>query len=179
MLVQNSDSVVVQGNTVVVGSSGNGIGIIYQPREDNGTAAIAQNNTLVDNTLVFLAANHTAHGFVGGVSNCQAGTGGPPGAAGNAGDPRLRCFADRLWGNTTFDRNAYFFQGAAPSSQLRFRWRPPQNASGSPYLAFAGWQSAGNDLHGAIAAVRSGVVPAACYAATPAPHMHPGHPADR
>ena len=70
ILVQNSDSVVVRGNTVVVGKGGNGIGIIYQPRLDNGTAAIAQNNTVVDNAVFFLDANHTAHGFTGGVSNC-------------------------------------------------------------------------------------------------------------
>jgi hypothetical protein len=69
-----------------------------------------------------------------------------------------------MWDNTTFDRNMYYFPAAGPgpvSQQQRFKWR--SNATNPAALDFSKWQHEGNDVHGAVEALRDGVVPAACY----------------
>lgn len=73
ILVQNSRSVVVANNTVVVGGNGNGIGLIQQNR-GNGTGPgygphLTINNTVQGNEIVF----HTNHGLVGGVADYRSG----------------------------------------------------------------------------------------------------------
>ena len=73
ILVQNSRSVLVANNTVVVsGEGGNGIGLIQQSR-GNGTGPgygphLTLNNSVVGNRIVFL----TSHGRLGGVADFEA-----------------------------------------------------------------------------------------------------------
>eukprot|EP01050_Picozoa_sp_SAG11_P009586 SAG11_NODE_912_length_6580_cov_2.243018_6_plen_312_part_00 len=151
IVVQNSDNVLVANNTVVVGrDGGNGIGLIYQPRNLGHTPAITKNDTVVGNTVIVLDPNASAHGFSGAVGNCNAAAHG--------------CFVEEMWNTSTFERNGYVFAGtAAASTQGRFKWRAAGSGSGA--ISFSQWQAAGNDVRGSAVQLNAGVVPAACFRA--------------
>lgn len=151
-MVQNSNNVFVSSNTMVVGSSGNGMGLIYQPRGNTTT----KNNTIVGNTVI---ATNSTHGFNGCVANCES----PPGALQRLQPYARGCNAADMWHNTTFDSNTWYYStagsGVTADAQRRFRW-----LNASLPLNFSEWQAAGNDVHGSVIELRAGIVPTVCFA---------------
>ena len=168
IVLQNSDNSVVYNNSVVVGSGGNGIGLIYQPRMSGNESTRTSNNTIKANYVWMLDSNTSTHGYVGGVSNCVT----PP-TDGDEKDPTKNpfaspCHANMMWEDTRFRGNHYFFNVTSVRSenQMRFRWAT--EATSPPRITFKQWMDAGNDVDGSIASLDQARVPSVCqgFAAT-------------
>ena len=159
IVLQNSDNNVVYNNSVVVGSGGNGIGLIYQPRMLGNKSAQTSNNTIAANYVWMLDSNASTHGYTGAVSNCVT-----PSTDNATNYLRKPCLAKTMWENSRFSGNHYFFNAtnssASAEHQLRFRWATTATSPSS--IAFSQWMQAGNDVDGSVAPLDKATVPAAC-----------------